>query len=324
MRARGSSRQRLPAALCGLLVVVLIATTAASARSRAEQAPALTRIDIVMPAFDGVANAFYAKHRGFFRQQGLDARITILADVTQYTPALLSGDADFAPNSMGGLAIAKSRGAPVRLVASAALYLPLAPVTSLVARKGATIRGARDLVGKKVAIDSPNAIPHIAMRRWLKRNGVPEAEVDFRPIPFPQMLAALAQGDIDAAVIGEPYLTMALRQGATRVTNVFRVVCPKICLVSGWMARKDQDPTVAAKFRNAIQAASVWADNKANHRASAAILAKYTPIDAGVMRTMTRAYFAKRLVPGMGQPWIDAYAEFGVIPESFPAIQLVK
>ncbi len=112
----------------------------------------------------------------------------------------------------------------------------------LVARKGATIRGARDLVGKKIAID----------------------------------------------------------------------------------ALKGQDPTLTAKFRNAIQAASVWADKKENRRASAAILAKYAPIDAGVMRTMTRAYYAKRLVPGLAQPWIDLYAEFGVIPESFPAIQLVK
>ena len=324
MRASEFNRQRLPAAFCGLLVVVLVATTGASASPRSERATALTRIDIVMPAFDGVANAFYAKHRGFFRQQGLDARITIVPDVTLFMPALLSGDADFTPISMGSLAVAKSKGAPVRLVASASLYLPLAPITVLVARKGSTIRGARDLVGKKVAIDALNAIPHVAMRRWLKRNGVPETKVDFRPIPFPQMLAPLARGEIDAAVIGEPYLTMALRRGAVRVTNVFRVVCPKICLVSGWMARKDQDPTLTAKFRNAIQAASVWANNKANRRASAAILAKYTPIDAAVMRTMTRAYFAKRLVPGLGQPWIDAYAEFGLIPESFPAIQLVK
>lgn len=119
-------------------------------------------------------------------------------------------------------------------------------------------------------------------------------------------------------------LTLALRQGATRVANVFTAVCPKICLVSGWMAPRDTDTTLTAKFRNAIQAASVWADQEKNRRASDAILSRYTPIDPAVMGTMTRAYYAQRLVPRLAQPWIDAYAEFGVIPESFPAIQLVK
>ena len=138
------------------------------------------------------------------------------------------------------------------------------------------------------------------------------------------MLSPLARGEVDAAVIARALPTLALQQGATRVANVFRVVCPKICLLPGWMARKDQSPTITAKFRNAIQAASLWADEEKNQRASDAILAKYAPIDPTVMRTVTRSYYAKRLVPGLAQPWIDVYAEFGVIPESFPAIELVK
>jgi len=42
------------------------------------------------------------------------------------------------------------------------------------------------------------------------------------------------------------------------------------------------------------------------------------------MRAITRSYYAQRLVPRLAQPWIDAYAELGVIPEPFPAIELVK
>jgi NitT/TauT family transport system substrate-binding protein len=210
------------------------------------------------------------------------------------------------------------------MIASGALYRPLAPTTVLVARKGRPIRGARGLVGKKVAVDALNAIPHIAMRRWLKRNGVREDAVEFVPIPFPQMLAPLSRGAVDAAVIAEPYLTLASQQGATRVANVFKAVCPKICLLTGWMARSDINSRLAAQFRNAVQAASVWADQKKNRRASAAILSKYATVDAAVARRMTRAYFAQRLVPGLAQPWIDAFAEFKVIPAPFPAIQLVR
>jgi hypothetical protein len=39
---------------------------------------------------------------------------------------------------------------------------------------------------------------------------------------------------------------------------------------------------------------------------------------------MTRTSFATRLRPGLAQPWIDVFAEFGVIPASFSANDLVK
>jgi NitT/TauT family transport system substrate-binding protein len=305
-------------------VVGLIATTGAAASPHSKRAPALTRIDVVVAAITSTATVWYAQEKGFFRDQGLDVKITILADPTLYVPAVLSGDADFAPNSVGGLTLAKSRGVPVRLVASGVMYRGLAPTAALVARRGARIRGARDLVGKKVAIDAPNQLPHIAMRRWLKRNGVSDNDVEFRQIPIPQMLTPLAHGEVDAAVVAEPYLTYALSRGFIRVENVFKVVCPKLCLLSGWMASKDQDPALTTKFRKAIQAASVWADQEKNYRAADAILSKKTLIRLALVRTVTRSYYAQRLVPRLAQPWIDAYAEFGVIPASFPAIELVK
>ena len=55
-----------------------------------------------------------------------------------------------------------------------------------------------------------------------------------------------------------------------------------------------------------------------------AILANYTPIDKKVIAKMTRTRFATRLRPAMAQPWIDVYAEFGEIPASFRAIDLVR
>jgi hypothetical protein len=54
------------------------------------------------------------------------------------------------------------------------------------------------------------------------------------------------------------------------------------------------------------------------------ILSKYSGVETGVIRKTTRVEFATRLRPTMAQPWIDAYAEFGVIPQSFSALDLVK
>jgi hypothetical protein len=43
-----------------------------------------------------------------------------------------------------------------------------------------------------------------------------------------------------------------------------------------------------------------------------------------LIRKMTRASLATRLRPALALPWIDVFAEFGVIPASFSAIDLVK
>ena len=84
------------------------------------------------------------------------------------------------------------------------------------------------------------------------------------------------------------------------------------------------DSILAARFRNAIQAAAVWANKPANDAASGAILARYAPIDRAVIAKMTRTRFSERLRPALAQPWIDAFAEFGVLPASFRAIDLVR
>jgi NitT/TauT family transport system substrate-binding protein len=143
-------------------------------------------------------------------------------------------------------------------------------------------------------------------------------------MPFADMLGPLGRGSIDAAVLPEPYLTLATQRGAKRVAHILHAVCRQQCLLTIWMAGRDMDPELAARFRNAIQAAAKWANRSRNDAARAAILAQYTPIDKAVMAKMTRTRFAERLRPASAQPWIDVYAEFGVIPTSFRAIDLVK
>ena len=141
---------------------------------------------------------------------------------------------------------------------------------------------------------------------------------------FPDMIASLSKGDVDAAFLPEPYITEAVQQGSKVVAYPFNAVCSKICLITFWMARANVDANVVARFRNAVQNAAVWANQDKNDAASAKILARYVPIDAKVLAKMKRSSFATHLRPSLAQPWLDAFAEFGVIPAGFKAIDLVK
>ena len=105
---------------------------------------------------------------------------------------------------------------------------------------------------------------------------------------------------------------------------IFNAVCPRDCLGTVWMARRDIDSNLAARFRNAIQAAAAWANQEENDRTSGALLAKYSGLDRDLITKVTRTRFATRLTLALAQPWIDVYAEFGFIPASFSASDLVK
>ena len=305
------------------VLLVLLAPSGAAGTAPAGGTP-LTKVTVATLALEPAALAFYAQHRGYFRQQGIDAQLLVLTEPAQLAAALLSGDAQVSGFNVGGAAILKSRNAPIRVVAAGAVYRPTEPTTALVAMPGKRITRARDLVGKRIAIDAANTIAHIGLLKWLKGNGVSASDVRLVEMPFAQMLGPLRRGTIDAAALPEPFVTLALERGARRVANHLHAVCQQECLLTVWMTRRDLDATVAARLRNAIQAAAAWANQPRNDAASGRILRRYLPLDGALIAKMPRTRFSERLRPAIAQPWIDVYAEFGVIPASFRAIDLVK
>jgi NitT/TauT family transport system substrate-binding protein len=324
-RNRKRTRRLVRLSCIGVALIVSACGADTPARTTVTRPGAPTTVNITALAIEPTALAFYAKERGFFGREGINARIAVINNPQQAPAAVLSRTAAFSSYSVSGLAVLKSHRAPVRLVAAGALYRPTAPTTALVSAKGKRLRRAGDLVGKTIAIDAPNTPADIGLRRWLKRNGVDARDVRIVDMQqFAQIVGPLSRGRVDAAVLPEPVLTVALERGATRIAPIFNAICARECLATVWMARRDVDPDLAARFRKAIQAAAVWANQQENERASGAILAKYSKLDRALIAQVTRTQFATRLRPELAQPWIDVYAQFGVIPSSFPAIDLTK
>lgn len=284
----------------------------------------LTQIKVSFLKAEPAMLVTFAKHRGMFTKQGIDAEMVGGNDPAVNTAALVSGETQFGGLHAGVAALLKSRGAPIKIVAAGALYEPKHPTSALVGAKGTTIKRPRDLVGKTVLIDGPNTIAHIGVLKWLKRGGVSKDDVKIAYIPFVDMLASLSKGTADAAFMPEPFLTIAAQQGLKIAAYPFDAVCSKTCLLTFWAARAEVDSNLVARFRNAVQNAAVWANQDKNDAASARIVAKYVPLNAKLMAKMKRTRFGTRLRPSLAQPWLDAFAEFGVIPAGFKAIDLVK
>ena len=157
--------KRWGVALCSVVVVAVL-TIGASAGPAADRGRPLTTITIGVLPLDATSQALVARHRGYFRRQGLDAKITFLADPSQITASILSGSTQFSAISMGALAVLKSRGAPLRMVASAALYRRNGATTVLVGGKGQRIRCGRDLVCKTFVVYASSKNSHVVALRW--------------------------------------------------------------------------------------------------------------------------------------------------------------
>ena len=134
-----------------------------------------------------------AMDRGYFRDEGLNIEV-IRAPGGVATPGLMSGQFQFSSSASSAVSAAV-RGGPVKII-----YTNLSrPTYSLVAIKS-DITSAKDLVGKKIAINSFGDTGHLATLLYLKKMRVNPSSVLFiavgrNEVRFP----ALVSGAIDAS-----------------------------------------------------------------------------------------------------------------------------
>lgn len=140
-----------------------------------------------------------AQHRGFFKDEGLDADIVVMG-ASPSIAALINGVIDFTLLT-GTVIRAAIRGLPVRLVAGLMTSSPHV----LLARP--EIKSVKELTGKKVGLPGFGDATHVLARIILARNGVdPDKEVQFVPLgPDSGRFAGLQQRLADAVVTSPPW-----------------------------------------------------------------------------------------------------------------------
>jgi ABC-type nitrate/sulfonate/bicarbonate transport system substrate-binding protein len=134
-----------------------------------------------------------AMEKGYFREEGLSIDV-IRAPGGVATQGMLSGQFHFSTSASSSLSAAV-RGGPIKLV-----YTNLSrPSYSLVSIKS-DITTAKDLVGKKIAINSFGDTGHLSTMLYLKKMGVNPASVLFITVGRNEVrMPALLSGAIDAA-----------------------------------------------------------------------------------------------------------------------------
>ena len=139
-----------------------------------------------------------------------DAEVTVhpFTNPADQKSALLAGSLDMTGTTLALAIQAASRGEPVALVAALGNKC-----SALVVRRGDGIGDVAGLKGKRIGY-VPGTMHEILLREALTRAGLePRRDVVLLRVDFFDMGTALARGDIDAYLSGEPLPTLARRQG---------------------------------------------------------------------------------------------------------------
>ncbi len=280
-----------------------------------------TRVRFGTVPVESYALAYYAIDRGSFKRAAIDIALSAFTGGGAIASGVAGGALDVGCANVGSLANAHARGLKVRIIAPCALYTTESPTTVLTVAKSSSAQSAKDLNGKTVGVSTLKDLQQASVMRWMEANGGDGKSLKFLELPISTMPAALAAGRVDAGIVLEPTLTFA--KAELRIIGKVYDAIAKQLMISAHFAMDDwleKNAGTARKIAGVLRESAQWAN--ANHAASGAILARVAQIDPSRVEQMNRVIYADKLAPENFQPTIDALAQFGYLPQAFPANEL--
>lgn len=164
-----------------------------------------------------IAPLLVAVDKGYFKAEDLDVEMVSTAVATDAITMAATGQTDVATAAVGtALFNAAARGLNFSVVASLAVHPAPTTITPLLIRKdlwdSGKVRTGADLKGLRVATNSPGGSIEYKLTLILRKHGLTMKDVQTVPLGLPETLNAFKSSGIDAAVIGEPFATAALKQ----------------------------------------------------------------------------------------------------------------
>jgi NitT/TauT family transport system substrate-binding protein len=197
----------------------------------------------------------FGVEKGFFRERQLDVEVEAAQGGATTIPALVSGDVQVGGSNVVSLLIAASRDLPIQVIAPGTSAQESGKdFGALLVAKDSDIRDMRDLEGKKIAVNTLNNIADVVVKAAAEKDGADPSKLRLIEVPFPEMGATLANGDVDAAFSIEPFVTSTVREGAKVINYSYVVTEPGMQVGAMAVSRQfaEQNADAVDRFREAV------------------------------------------------------------------------
>ncbi|MBN9439390.1 ABC transporter substrate-binding protein [Bosea sp. (in: a-proteobacteria)] len=192
---------------------LLAATPFAGVRAQAPIAARIGYIPII-----GTAPIFVANGEGWLKQAGIEPAFTVFESGPNMIQALASGTIDLYVAGVAPLAVARSRGVDIRVVASTAtgenvFVAPpaLAKFFTAGTAAAAAFKAHKAATGKvaRLATQPAGSVPNTVLQYWLWEVAkADKADVEIVPMGIDATQQAVLAGAVEGAIVREPALTI--------------------------------------------------------------------------------------------------------------------
>lgn len=166
----------------------------------------------------GTAPVFVAQGEGWLKAAGINASFTVFESGPNMIQAFASGTIDFYLAGIAPLAVARSRGVDVRVVAATAIaenVFVAAPALAKFFTAGtapaAAFKAYRAATGKaaRLATQPPGSVPNTTLQYWLWEIArADKADVEIVPMGIDATQQAVLAAAVEGATVREPALSI--------------------------------------------------------------------------------------------------------------------
>lgn len=292
-------------------------SVAALALVLAGHAIAQEKIRLAILPFSESLPAIIADKQGFFKAEGLEVEMTRFNAGALALPVLQSGKLDIALNNTVSTLQAIEQGLDLTLVAPAAVARASGQdSTSAVMFLKGTVSAAKDLEGKRVAVNVVNSTAWLYLVAMLEKRGADRSKIRLVEVPFPQMNDPLLNKQVDAIAQVEPFRTVLMDTGKVDILGfTYPEVQPnadvtQYIALTAW-AKKN--PETVRKFARAIAKGAEFANT--NEAATRQINQEFTNLNPAFKDRVTLPRFGAAVNAVEVRKTVDLMMRYGMLKQ---------
>ncbi len=190
-------------------------------KSGADKSAEKTAVEIGMLKLTSSAPLFIALEKGFFEDEGLDAKAKWFEAAQPISVATAGGDVQVGATGITAslynmvasgekLVIVADKGREQEGYSSSALLVP----------NDSTVATIKDLKGKKIGITQTGSTYHYMVGRLLEVHGLTTDDVELVPLnSIPGLMETLESKQVDAILLNEPNVSRVVSEGYGKVIS---------------------------------------------------------------------------------------------------------
>jgi NitT/TauT family transport system substrate-binding protein len=292
-------------------VALLSVATGCGSAAKAPEPPAGGTAQVkvgVIPIVD-VAPIYLGQKKGFFSSRKIELTMESGQGGAAIVPGVLSGQFQFGFSNITSLLIAQTKNVPIKVVCNgvASTGKAGADFGGVTVRKDSKITKPADLAGKKIAVNTLKNIGDTTVRESVRKAGGDPSRIQFVEIPFANMPAALAAGQVDAAWVVEPSLSAVTSAGGRVVAWNYVDAAPDLTVAAYFASAKliGENPDLVKRFTDAMNESLAYADTHPDE--VRAVLGSYTKIDPAIRTKLT----LPKWPTDINKPSVETLAKLG-------------